>query len=357
MKIKRPTLIIDRRKVLANIQRMADKAGKSHVRFRPHFKTHQSAQVGDWFRLFGVTAITVSSVEMASYFAQHGWQDIAIAFPVNPLEIDEINDLARRIVLHLLVESAEIVRFLDRELKHQVNVWLKIDTGYKRTGIAWDNTTEIALVIGAIEESPVLSFKGILTHAGHAYQAGAPAEIKRIHQDTLVKMNDTRNRLKPGRSAGIEISIGDTPTCSVADDFGCVDEIRCGNFVFYDVMQLFLGSCRQEDIAAAAACPVVAKHAERTELVIYGGAVHLSKERVKDPAGREIYGLLAVRSGDSWGVLEESAYVSSLSQEHGIIKAGPAFFNRTQVGDIVMVLPVHACLAADLLKHNRLVVN
>lgn len=357
MKIKRPTLIIDQQKALANIRRMADKAGKNHIRFRPHFKTHQSAPVGDWFRRFGVAAITVSSVEMALYFARHGWQDIAIAFPVNPLEIEEINDLAQRIVLHLLVESEEIIYFLERELKHKVNVWLKIDTGYKRTGIAWDNTTGIALLIGAIDKSPILNLKGILTHAGHAYRAESQDEIKRIHQDTAARMNSVRDRLKANRPAGIEISIGDTPTCSAVDDFSGIDEIRCGNFVFYDVMQLFLGSCRQEDIAAAVACPVVAKHAERAELVIYGGAVHLSKERVKDPTGREIYGLLAVRTADSWSVLEEDTYVSSLSQEHGIIKAGPSFFNRTQPGDIVMILPVHSCLAADLLKRNQMVVN
>jgi D-serine deaminase-like pyridoxal phosphate-dependent protein len=357
MKIKRPTFLIDQQKVLTNIRRMAGKAERSHIRFRPHFKTHQSAQVGDWFRGFGVAAITVSSVEMALYFAGRGWQDIAVAFPANPLEIDEINDLAQRIVLHLLVESKEIIHFLDRELKHKVNVWLKIDTGYKRTGIAWDNTSEIISLTGEIGKSPIFNFKGILTHAGHAYRAGSQAEIKRIYRDTVSRMNSVRDRLKANRSAALEISIGDTPTCSAVDDFGGVDEIRCGNFVYYDVMQLFLGSCRLEDIAAAVACPVAAKHAEREELVIYGGAVHLSKERVKDPAGREIYGLLAARTADGWGVLEEDTYVSSLSQEHGIIKAGAAFFNRTQVGDIVMILPVHSCLAADLLKHNQIVVN
>ena len=43
-------------------------------------------------------------------------------------------------------------------------------------------------------------------------------------------------------------------------------------------MQLELGSCGEADVAAAVACPVVAVHAVRLEVVVYGGAIHLSKE-------------------------------------------------------------------------------
>lgn len=63
--IQRPTLLLDPDRAKRNISRMAEKAARSGLRFRPHFKTHQSAAVGEWFRPFGVTAITVSSVEMA----------------------------------------------------------------------------------------------------------------------------------------------------------------------------------------------------------------------------------------------------------------------------------------------------
>jgi len=105
MKLKRPTLLLDKEKCLHNIQKMKEKADKNGVKFRPHFKTHQSAEVGEWFRDAGVEAITVSSVTMARYFASHGWKDISIAFPVNFAEVDEINELAKTIRLNLLIES------------------------------------------------------------------------------------------------------------------------------------------------------------------------------------------------------------------------------------------------------------
>ena len=58
--IVKPTMLLDERRVRANIARMAQRARDNGVRFRPHFKTHQSAQIGAWFREEGVTAITVS---------------------------------------------------------------------------------------------------------------------------------------------------------------------------------------------------------------------------------------------------------------------------------------------------------
>ena len=89
--ISKPTLIIDASRAKANIQRMKAKAEAQGAVFRPHFKTHQSGVVGQWFRQKGIDRITVSSVSMASYFADHGWDDILIAFPVNLLEIKKIN--------------------------------------------------------------------------------------------------------------------------------------------------------------------------------------------------------------------------------------------------------------------------
>ena len=70
---------------------MAAKAKNNNIIFRPHFKTHQSKKVGEWFREEGVDKITVSSVSMAKYFIEHNWKDITIAFPFNILEIDDIN--------------------------------------------------------------------------------------------------------------------------------------------------------------------------------------------------------------------------------------------------------------------------
>jgi D-serine deaminase-like pyridoxal phosphate-dependent protein len=121
-------------------------------------------------------------------------------------------------------------------------------------------------------------------------------------------------------------------------------------------MQLNLGTCSEDDIAIAVACPVVAKHQDRDEIVLYGGAVHLSKEyiTISDDIGNEktkIYGYLALpEKRRGWGKIVDNTYISGLSQEHGIVKTENPFFNQVNIGDVLMVLPVHSCLTANLLR-------
>ena len=55
-----PALLLDKEKCLRNLDRMALKAKGQGLRFRPHCKTHQSAEIANWARDFGVEAITVS---------------------------------------------------------------------------------------------------------------------------------------------------------------------------------------------------------------------------------------------------------------------------------------------------------
>lgn len=357
--IKKPTLVLNSGICHENIRAMATKAVESGVIFRPHFKTHQSAAIGDWFRAEGVTVITVSSVGMAQYFAAHGWNDITVAFPVNLLEIDEINLLAADIQLNLLIESVETACFLSSELKTSCGYFIKIDTGYHRTGIAVSNTALIDAVMKNAD-SNLLNFKGFLTHSGNAYHAKDQDELKRIQQFTAENLLRLKKNYKT-QFPDLLISIGDTPTCSQLPIPEGINEIRPGNFVFFDVMQFALGSCRIEEIAVALVCPVVAMHPNRQEAVIYGGAVHLSKEHTfLYPDPQPIYGLAVAWNHTTWEPERLLGKVKSLSQEHGILALTQEGCNL-KPGDLVAILPVHSCLTANLMRNyvteNGVVIN
>lgn len=325
---------------------MAERAKQAGVIFRPHFKTHQSHEVGKWFREVGVNRITCSSLRMAKYFSDDGWSDITVAFPVNVLEVDLINSLAVSITLNILVESIESVKLLGPNINEQVGVFIKIDAGYGRTGINSKNLDELNGVIEEISKVEKLNFKGFLAHAGNSYSSRGRDEIEEVHQDTLQNLEELKNHFEESLN-DLTISVGDTPTCSIMNDFGIADEIRPGCFVFYDMMQEQIGACENSEIAVAMACPVVATHPERNEIVIYGGGVHFSKEKmVKD--GRSFYGQVVETNGIGWGDPIPDTYIKSLSQEHGIISAPDKFIETIEIGDIVHVLPVHVCMAADL---------
>jgi D-serine deaminase-like pyridoxal phosphate-dependent protein len=351
--IVRPTMLLDEARVRRNIARMAQRARANGVRFRPHFKTHQSAQIGGWFRAEGVTAITASSLRMAAYFAGHGWDDITVAFPANVREIEEINRLAAQVRLHLLIESAATARILEQKLAAPVAAWIEVDAGSGRSGVPWERGGDLHALANELAGSSKLRLQGLLTHAGNTYAARGPAAVAAIHSTTVTRMQRLRNWLLEHGFLGLELSIGDTPACSMLEDWGDVDEARPGNFVFYDLMQLGIGSCTAAEVGFVVACPVVAVHAERREIVLYGGAVHLSKEMLPQPDGAPGYGAIVPLQEGGWGEPLAGVWLRSLSQEHGVVQAtaeGWPQLADVQVGDLLGVLPVHSCLTADLLK-------
>ncbi len=344
--IQRPTLVIDESQVRANIRWMAARACQAGVSFRPHFKTHQSAEVGEWFRDEGVDRITVSSYSMARYFVSHGWSDLTLAFPLNLRELDEIARLASTIQLGVLVDSVDAVQALTERTHAPLQVWIKLDTGYSRAGVRWDRTELLIDLASRIAQTGHLRFAGLLTHNGHAYHVQGEAAIRAIYHESTTRMLSARAALNDAGFADVCLSTGDTPCCSVVDDFLGVDEIRPGNFVYYDLMQTAMGSCPDERVAAVVACPVVGVYPERSELILYGGAVHLSKESI-DLDGRPVNGCLAEMDGDRITTIRRDAPVISLSQEHGKVHLPPDLLSSVRVGDLAYVVPVHSCLAVS----------
>jgi D-serine deaminase-like pyridoxal phosphate-dependent protein len=286
---------------------------------------------------------------MADYFANDGWENITIAFPLNIREMETINQLAGRVKLNVLIVNKEVIPSLEKNLGHPVGLFIKIDTGYHRTGVDAADHKSIQEIVDLLEKNNLLQFSGFLTHTGQTYRSSSAQEILNLYQDTVDKLVKLKEKIHT-RGERIILSVGDTPSCSLVKRFDNIDEIRPGNFVFYDLMQYHLGSCTPGQIAVVLAVPVVAIYPERNEIAVYGGAVHLSKEYITLPSGKRSYGGIVQFNETGWKDLEKDCYVSGLSQEHGIIHAGRQLMNRTKIGDLIGIIPVHSCLTANLMK-------
>lgn len=344
--IKTPSLILNTDIANQNIDKMMALCQKWDMGFRPHFKTHQSAEIGEWFRNMGIEKCTVSSVSMAAYFAAHGWEDITIAIPVNVLEIDEINRLAGQVKLNLLVDHKETCLFLSKHLKSNVSVFIEIDTVYGRSGVSYQNTNNVDDLLQIIEASSPMEFNGFLSHTGNSYSAGNMEEGSEVFEQSRLRMLELKQRYLKAYS-NLITSMGDTPSSTFAKDFAGINEWRPGNFIFYDMMQLAQGVCQAEEIALIVRCPVIGIYPERKEFVIYGGGVHLSKESMVYQ-GREIFGWVKREKGAEQDDKFSGFPLISLSQEHGIIAASEEFLSQLKIGDLVDIIPVHSCMAADL---------
>ena len=120
-------------------------------------------------------------------------------------------------------------------------------------------------------------------------------------------------------------------------------EVRTGNYVFYDLMQVAIGSCGPDDVALSVLTAVVHRDRAKGKLILDAGAIALSKDAgIADPDGVTHYGRLVTVEGEDLGLR-----ITSVSQEHGWVQThDAAVLDRLPVGTRVRVLVNHSCLTA-----------
>ncbi|HEX7181025.1 MAG TPA: alanine racemase [Thermoanaerobaculia bacterium] len=338
-----PALLLDLDILERNLRRMSDKTSALGVALRPHVKTHKCVEVAERQRALGVSGITVSTLYEARVFAGHGFDDVTWAFPVILSRLEEVRELAGRITLRLVADSAEAVAALER-LGVPLHVWLKVDCGYHRAGVDPDSP-EAAELAERVAGSKSLTFDGLLSHSGHAYHGRSREEIAAAAEQERSVMAGLAERL---RARGIPVpgvSVGSTPAMSVVERLDGVTEARPGNYAFYDFMQVGLGSCGVRDCAATVLASVVSARSGEDRCVVDAGALALSKDAGlpgQDTMGETFADYPA-------GVLDPGARLVSLSQEHGILSAA------RPVGSRVRILPNHSCLTAACFDEYQVV--
>jgi D-serine deaminase-like pyridoxal phosphate-dependent protein len=339
-----PSLVVDRARVVRNVERMGTRIAALGARLRPHVKTHKAIEVGRMQQAAGMHGITVSTLAEARAFAAHGFDDITYAVPIEPGKFAAVAAIAAAGTrLAVITDDLDVPVPLAAEATSAgvtMDVYVKVDCGYGRAGVDPRGATLPALA-QRIGDQRGLRFAGILAHAGHSYQARGAAkilEVARAERDVMVA---AAARLAAAGIAVPTVSIGSTPTASHIDDLAGVHEVRTGNYCFYDVMQVAIGSCTADDVALSVLAAVV--HRDAHKLILDAGAIAMSKDAgITDPDGVTHYGRVVTLEGEDLGLR-----VTSLSQEHGWVPVADARLReRLAVGTRVRVLANHSCLTA-----------
>jgi D-serine deaminase-like pyridoxal phosphate-dependent protein len=330
--IDTPALIVDLDRMDRAINRMAGAMAERGVALRPHAKTHKSLAVARRQIDAGAAGLTVGTIGEAEVFADGGFDDLFLAYPLVPLgpKAARLRALAARTRLRIGVDSETGVRAIADALgpaRDRGGVVIEVDSGGRRSGAPLDRVG----VIARAATDAGLSVQGVFTYAGHAY-LNASAHVE-AGNDEVRTLTDAASAL---RALGIEpevVSAGSTPT-AIDSAHGIVTEERPGTYVFGDRQQVALGSIGRDAPAAFVATRVTSVNATERRFVVDAGGKMLGKDVADYMTGHceipELDGAIVVR----------------LSDYHGAVDVPPGS-RLPEVGQVVLAVPNHICPVVD----------
>lgn len=333
-----PTLLLDYQKLLKNINEIATFAEEQGLSYRPHIKTHKSVKIAKLQLKLGAVGVTTAKIGEAEVMAAGGINDLLIAYPISsPDKMNRLIKLLQQgVQLKVSVDSGEQLTHLQRGLEHtpfSLEVWIKVNSGLNRCGV--EPGMEVVRLAKIVMTHSKLKLGGVFTHAGHSYAAKSLAEIESIGTQEGLAVVESANECE---KAGIQIqvrSIGSTPTYKIAGKVPGITEIRPGNAVFFDAIQIGLGVTNTESCALSLLASVVGIYKDR--IVFDAGSKSLCLD--KGAHGNQTV------SGFGHIIGHSEVRIDRLSEEHGVgvfLQESPLKLN-----DKVQIIPNHACTVVN----------
>ncbi len=349
--LETPCLVLDRGKMARNIDALHARLQHLGVNLRPHGKTAKNIDAVR-LALDGQTGgITVSTLREAEYYFEHGITDMIYAVGIAPVKLDRIGTLIKKGArLSVILDSMAQARALGERARRQdivIPALIELDCDGHRSGVIPDD--QLLVEIGRfLHTQDHTALAGVLTHAGESYNCRSRDAIRAladVERDAAVK---SAERLRQSGLPCSTVSVGSTPTANFARDLAGVTEVRAGVFMFYDLVMAGLGVCGVEDIALSVLASVIGHQRDKGWIITDAGWMALSRDRgTAAQAIDQGYGLVCDVAGRPLGNL----VMAGASQEHGIIadRDGKASEKPSlAVGDLVRVLPNHACATAAM---------
>lgn len=348
--IPTPAVLVDATKLKQNLERMQTAATAGGKRLRPHAKTHKSPEIARMQIAGGAVGICCAKLGEAEVFVDAGITDIRLPYPLNPASADRVFALADRIALSFIVDDVEVARqwsALAKTRGRGLDVLIKVDVGFHRCGIdpqapaATATVREIAGLSG-------LTLRGLLSHAGHGYNAASDGDMQRIAAEEARTLRDLAATSGVGCD---EISVGATPTVRHSLKERGITELRPGNYAYFDRTQVGLGAAAWGDCALTVLARVVSRPA-RDRVILDSGSKTLTSDGARgfSPAPGHGAVLKDLESAEP----DASLVIERLSEEHATVRAvnGESVL---KTGTLVRVIPNHSCVVSNLVDRIWLV--
>jgi D-serine deaminase-like pyridoxal phosphate-dependent protein len=343
--LRTPAVLIDKAKALRNLDHMQAEANARGIRLRPHTKTHKSPVIARWQLDRGAVGICCAKLGEAEVFADAGFTDIRLPYPLNPSNADRVVALLNRTRLSFIVDHPVVAKQWSDAMVlrgKQVDILVKIDVGFHRCGID-PETREAMPMIKEIAALPGLRFRGLLSHAGQAYHAHSEEELRKMAEGEAQGMRDLAERCRKNGVPVEEVSAGATPPARFSIQQKGFTEYRPGNYVYFDRTQVALGAATFDDCALTVLATVVSKPA-KDRIILDSGSKTLTNDGARG---------FAPAPGMGHIVGHDNLTIERLSEEHATVKVTGN--TPLEPGDRVRIIPNHSCVVSNLVDQAWLV--
>ncbi len=322
-----PSVLIDLDRLERNIQRMQADCDDAGIKFRPHIKTHKIPEIARMQIDAGAVGLACQKVSEAEVFASAGFNDILIPYNiVGAHKTARLADMALYNRVTVSADSETVIAGLSEAmapLGTPLRVMVELATEIARAGADVERAIDLALRIDADDH---LHFQGIMVYPSNP--SSRPA------------LNEVIERLS-GHGIGVEsVSGGGIAAAPHMREVPELTEIRVGTYVFNDMTVIGKGVCTLDDCAMRVRATVVSRPTPG-RAILDTGSKTLTPER------------LGTDAAPSYGMIMEypDARIYKLNEEHAYVDVS-AGETAPAVGDVVHIIPVHACVVTNM--HDRL---
>jgi D-serine deaminase-like pyridoxal phosphate-dependent protein len=349
-----PALVVYPDRVRENIRRAIEMVGDV-ARLRPHVKTHKSPQVTRMMLEAGILQFKCATIAEAEMLALEGAPDVLLAYqPIGP-KVERLVALIQKFPntqFSCLIDNAEAAKAMARVFAAAglaVPVWLDINVGMDRTGIA-PGPAAVQLYREAAT-LPGITPVGLHVYDGHIRDSDPAARAKRCDAafETVLALREAivADLAKAGNQSAYgnpRIIAGGSPTFPIHARRAA--EIQCspGTFVYWDKGYGDQFPDQPFTPAALVVTRVISLRGE-TRLCLDLGHKSISAEN-------EITKRVGLLNGPGLTPIGQS-------EEHLVVETNveTASGRNFQIGDVFYGVPYHICPTVALYERAYVVEN
>lgn len=245
-----PCLVIDKPKLLANLQTMQQEAMVAQKNLRPHIKTHKCIERAKLQIAQGAVGVSATKLGEVEELAKAKIPGILITSPVvTPTKIERFMACVLQMPdIMVVTDSQQNASDLNKAAKAHgliLNVLIDIDSGIGRTGIDFSQAVSFAQCVNQFE---ALNFSGVQCYAGNLQHISDYQERKLESQVVMQKAGDVVEAIR-GLGIACPILTGSgTGTYDVDMEVVQVTEVQPGSYTVMDMEYQLIGS-RENDQA------------------------------------------------------------------------------------------------------------